>query len=282
VIFHWQMEDYYQRYNDTEFPRSKLLLWAKQGVGTFWGPPSIIFPCSDGSDEVKVQPDPSLTLSYNVKKAPVFSYDGSFVLLISEAGNDVTVLNTENGEDVISLSCAHTEYAEFSPQGTFIITWSRASKNREDSSGPNGGNLRVWRTRTGELVASSNQRVQKKGVFQWNSDESICVKLGTNEIHRYVESAVDGSLQRCGKLFHKDIAQFSLCPVPDSPFVAAFVPEKSGKPAKVSLFRCPVVGDISQEPFVDVGVSRALFSATECKMFWNPSNGRSILVQTQR
>ena len=212
------------------------------------------------------------------------SPNGPVVALISDSANDVRVLNAENGDDIVTVSCEHTEYVEFSPRGTFFVTWSRPVKSRDGSvTGSTDGNLRVWRTCGGDCVASFNQKIQKRGVVQWNSNETVFVKLGTNEIQKYQHDSSSGALVRCGKFHLKGISQFSLCPLLSSPYVAAFTPENSGKPAKVSILRY-YLGEEggTQDSFVDMGISRTLFSASECKMFWNPVDGASVLVQTQR
>ena len=272
------MEEYYQRYAGINMPKSKLLSWTKQGLCSFFGPPAIVFP-PETSEAIKIQPDPSLTSSYNVKKPPIMSHDGGLVSFICENG-DILILSTEDGEQIATVSCPHAEYVEFSPQCTYFVTWSRPTKQQDGTN----GNLKVWRTESGVCVATFSHRTQKRGVIQWNNDESVCIKLGTNELAMYAMNVESGKLERSGKCPVKGLSQFSVSPVAASPFVAVFTPETSGKPAKLSMLRyCVPLSDAEgTEPFCDVGVSRSLFSASQCSIFWNPRDCSSILVQTHR
>mmetsp|Transcript_22707 Transcript_22707/g.33179 ORF Transcript_22707/g.33179 Transcript_22707/m.33179 type:complete len:628 (+) Transcript_22707:31-1914(+) len=275
------MEDHYKRFEGIDFPRTKLLLRTKEGTKSLYGPPSIIFP-SETPVTVGVENDEVLSLEgSDMRQSPMFSADGSMVCILSAVGSPIRVMSSATGELRASISVVDAEYVEFSPLGTYVVTWSRPKKQpQQQQETPAVGNLQVWHVGQCTMVASFNQRVLKKSVIQWNADESCCMRIVTNEIHLLLPSGANGSFERASKVYHKNISQFSLAPNSSHPFVAAFTPEGSGGPAKVSLYRYSQQ-DGSNWSFEDTGICRTLFSASECKMLWRPNEGDRVLIQTQ-
>lgn len=286
------METYYQKYQNINFPRTKLLLRSKEGTQSFYGPPSIQFPNNPIS--LNIEPDNCELSGLQLKSSPIISPNGIYVAyLINE--QDITIYNTETGIIVSRIPCQDAESIEFSPLGTFLLTWSRPI--RSQSNQENRENLKVWHVLSSSLVASYNQRTYRKGLLQWVSDETTCMRLVTNEVHQlsvYIspENSSSISLKRVSKVHHANVNDFSIGPNINNPFVALFTPEHSGRTARVSLYRYnPTLTYTAEsesgsgstnhvDSFVDVGVSRSLFSANECKMFWRPISGDTVLVQT--
>jgi hypothetical protein len=279
-------EDHYKRYEDIHFPQSKILLQTKEGTDSFLGPPSIIPPPIEQSSVLVIRPDeahfsqPGVALSL----APIFSTDGAFVARVAtEKSAPIEITSTESGEIVSIIPCTDAQSVEFSPLGTFVVTWSRQLKPKSGESPQS--NLHVWRVATGAVVASFNQRQMQSDMLQWNNDESACIRLVSNEVHIY-NGASPGALNQ--KVYHKGVSQCSISPNPAVPVIAAFTPEAGGKHAKVSMYTYsqsllagPLAEGSKAQGCQDTGFGRTMFAANECSMKWNLS-GEYVIVQTQR
>jgi uncharacterized protein with WD repeat len=89
------------------------------------------------------------------------------------------IQSTSSGEVVTTLQAA-----EFSTMGTFILTYERSSTKGSATSQPDS-NLKIWRVATGELEYGWYQKTYKTNLVQWSSDETICMKMGNNEVQVY-------------------------------------------------------------------------------------------------
>ena len=279
-------DDHYKRYEDFTFPQTKVLLQTKEGTEFFLGPPSIIPPPIEESSVLVIKPDEDHFSQPNVALSmpPVFSADG---ILLARAAADketpIAISNTESGEIVCIIPCTDAQFIEFSPLGTFFVTWSRQSKpNCGESPQPN---LKVWRVSTGELESSFNQRQLRPNMIEWNGNESVCIRLVTNEVHVY-NGATPGILNQ--KVYHKGVSQCSVSPNPDVPIIAVFTPESGGKHAKVTLYSFdkntlvnPAEKVQKTASCIDTGFGRTMFAANECSMKWNHT-GEHVIIQTQR
>ena len=203
-------EDHYKRYEDIDFPQTKLLLQTKTGTENFVGPPSIIPPHLDQSSVLVIKPDdghfsqPLVALSL----APIFSADGVYLARVpSDKTAPIEISSTGSGEIVSIIPCTDAQSVEFSPLGTFLVTWSRQVKPKSGESPT--PNLHVWRVSNGSLEASFNQRQMQLEMLQWNQDESACIRLVSNEVHIY-NGAAPGTLNQ--KVYHKGASQCSISP----------------------------------------------------------------------
>ncbi|XP_044715528.1 eukaryotic translation initiation factor eIF2A domain-containing protein [Hirsutella rhossiliensis] len=187
--------------------------------------------------------------------------------------DSVTVVNALTGHQVLSLPIANVYELDFSPLGTFVITWERPAK---DEAGDATKNLKIWRT-TEEGVAGADKQplgrfVQKQQGgwnLQYTADEKYCARLVSNEV-QFFES--HDLITVWNKLRVEGAANFALAPGSQNHAVAVFVPERKGQPAAVKVYNVPMFQQpISQKTF---------FKGDKAQLKWN-KRGSSILVLAQ-
>lgn len=139
----------------------------------------------------------------------------------------VTVVDASVGKEVLSLPLVNVYELGFSPQGTFIITWERPSK---DENGDAAKNLKVWRTVEEGIDAADKQPlvqyVQKQQGgwnLQYTADEKYCARLVSNEVHFHESHDL---IKVWNKLRVEGVASFALAPGTQNHAVAVFVPER--------------------------------------------------------
>ena len=222
------------------------------------------------SGELDAPEDPSNGLhgSVSSRLAPSFSPDGGMVCNVHEEGEPITIHDAINGRLITELPVLKADMVEFSPLGTYLVTWSRPS------TAP-GNNLCVWHIASAEMVASFSQKQQKKDILQWSGDESVCGHLVTNEVQLMRGDNLKGGI--IAKCFHKGMTQFKLSPKAGTAGVSigVFQPEKGGNPAKAALYTFSGEGTDVQGPTART----TMMNASEANMMWN-STGTSLLCHT--
>jgi translation initiation factor 2A len=159
----------------------------------------------------------------------VYSPCGRYLAYASSDG--VTVVDCRVGDVVTSLPLTMVYELSFSPQGTFLSTWERPSK---DEAGDATKNFNVWRTI--EDLAEGVEKQQPLGRFaqksqsgwnlQYTTDERFCARLVTNEVQFYDSNDLTTVWN---KLRVEGVSDFAIAPG-QSHNVAVFIPER-----KVSL-----------------------------------------------
>ena len=94
----------------------------------------------------------------NLRINPVYSPDGMTLCCVFEGKRNCTLYNTESGGVRAEIELFDIQKAEFSPKGSFLVTWSHPSKG----GGGEGGNLRIWLVSTGSLIAAFSQKIYKQ------------------------------------------------------------------------------------------------------------------------
>lgn len=222
----------------------------------------------------------------DLRICPLYSPDGSTVVYTYEK-KAIGIHNTTTGALLFTLPVLDAEYVEFSPKGTFLLTWSRASKGSATApTTGDSGNYRIWDTSSGALVYSFSLKVYKAQTIQWTANEEYCFRLVTNEIQIFNGHSLAVPID---KVYHKGLTQYQITAT-ISPYVsvAAFNPEAGGKPARVTLYRftpkaAPAVDDAEKEKSTNVQgpvSSRTIFAASEAKLMWN-APGSALLVYAQ-
>eukprot|EP00603_Paraphysomonas_imperforata_P006993 CAMPEP_0114415412 /NCGR_PEP_ID=MMETSP0103-20121206/1897_1 /TAXON_ID=37642 ORGANISM="Paraphysomonas imperforata, Strain PA2" /NCGR_SAMPLE_ID=MMETSP0103 /ASSEMBLY_ACC=CAM_ASM_000201 /LENGTH=636 /DNA_ID=CAMNT_0001583597 /DNA_START=45 /DNA_END=1956 /DNA_ORIENTATION=+ len=258
-------EDHYKRYEGIHFPQTKLLLQTKEGTLSFLGPPSIIPPHLDQSSVLQINPDDGVFSQPEVALSlpPLYSADG---MCLARAPADksapIEIVSTESGAIISIIPCTDAQSIEFSPLGTFLVTWSRQLKPKSGEAPQ--CNLHVWRVSSGELEASFNQRQMQSDMIQ-------------RRLAGHPES--ESLPQRSLAVQHS--------PNPAVPIIAVFTPEAGGKHAKVMMYSYDQqllseegAEGTKAQGCQDTGFGRTMFAANECCMKWNLS-GERVIVQTQ-
>ena len=258
-----------------------LLVRERGGLVVYRGPSSAT-PDDDKSGTTTATPTevPQVT-GTSVRFAPVYSPDGAYLALATEASGGVVVHCTQSGDLVCRVACSEVLAVEFSPQATFLLTWSRpVPANIAANSGSGNGsvpNLVVWEAATGQQKASFFQKTFKRdALLQFTVDERLCFRSVNNEVH--VLNPSDFSSGIVGKIHHKGVSQFRVSPVAvgGSVVVAVFNAEAGGNPARATLYLYALATGAVDGPVA----SRTMFSASEANMMFN-STGSAVLVHTQ-
>ncbi|KAI9799154.1 MAG: hypothetical protein M1833_004194 [Piccolia ochrophora] len=188
----------------------------------------------------------------------------------------VKVIDASVGHVITTLPARNVYELGFSPQGSFVISWERPSK---DDEGNATKNLKVWRVvedgqssnesrSENTVVGRFVQKSQTGWNLQYTRDEQLCARAVTNEIQFY-ES---GNLQTVwNKLRVEGVVDFALSPGKNQS-VAVFVPERKGQPAAVKVFNVPNFDSpVSQKTF---------FKGDKVQLNWNDL-GSSLIVLAQ-
>jgi len=176
---------------------------------------------------------------------------------------------------LVEVECTGIRAASFSPNGGYVVTFQRPTKNEEGSFVPN---LRVWRVDDGSNVLSLNQKELDKDHWpsvQFTADEAHCVSQVTNTLHVY--DLKDCGAGPCMKFPVKGVSKFSLCPtakMEGEMLVMTYVPEIKGTPGYLALHRivsCPQ--GTTPTPLA----RKSFFRANSVRFLWN-SRGSAVLI----
>jgi len=140
-------------------------------VQIFIGPPPICGEFSAPTGTFSLIPDSSFCLPPGSNHSPVFSSLGNISCVIRENGTLLVFLSSIDGITSKEIPCSDIQTVEWSPLGSYVVTWSRIGKASSD--GVTEGNLKIWSIQSSEIVSSYNQRQMRKGAIQWTSDESF-------------------------------------------------------------------------------------------------------------
>ncbi|KAJ6111656.1 hypothetical protein N7523_007717 [Penicillium sp. IBT 18751x] len=181
----------------------------------------------------------------------------------------VTIVDASSGNLVSTIPAENVFELGFSPLGTYVITWQRASK---DENGDATKNLKVWRAvESGDehtVVGSYVQKSQTGWNLQYTPDEKLCARVVTNQV-QFFQS--DNLSTVWNKLHVEGVADFALSPG-KTQSIAVFIPERKGQPAAVKVFIVPQFGaPVSQKSF---------FKGDKVQLKWN-SSGTTCIVLAQ-
>ncbi|RHY72180.1 hypothetical protein DYB30_009125 [Aphanomyces astaci] len=115
------------------------------------------------------------------------------------------------------------------------------------------GNLIVWDTTSGSIIARFSQKTYSREVQVFNGRA-----IGAGSI---------------GNIALENAASFSVAPGGLPYKIAVFVPEKKGKPASVRIFPFPPNAAQSHVAF------KSFYKAQDVKMKWAP-NGSALIIET--
>lgn len=254
--------------SEGDLPDIKILIKGKNEIKSFT---FSVAPSDASGAEVnyRLDQDPNLSVSINLRLSPVFSPDGNIVCLASE--NSQLILKDSNtGCSIREINCLDAHSIEFSPKGNFIMTWSPKSGVKAEADSPN---LKVWNIHSSEMIAAYSQKQYKKDVIQWTDDELYFAKLVSNEVQIYNGSNVSDGIKN--RIQMKGVTQFKMSSS-SPPSFALFVPESKGNPGRVSIFS---YSSSTHESPINLIASRTLMAATEANIIWN-CKSTAVLVHT--
>lgn len=223
----------------------------------------------------RIQPNEASAISA-LKQPPVFSKDGKFMALMRNSSTVIEILDCSGPSRVAvcELPCPEAQSIEFSPRGTYAMTWTRPSKptsDNDDAQSSSSGNLQIWRVADGSIVISFFQKVSKRDVVQWTDDERLMFHLVTNEVQIFAGDDLARGI--VAKVHHKGLTLFKAAPTSSPAHIAVFTPEASGKPARISLYKY----EIGKGEVAGPGNSRTMFAATDASCLWNSTGNENSL-----
>ncbi|KAI4165040.1 MAG: hypothetical protein LQ342_001316 [Letrouitia transgressa] len=187
----------------------------------------------------------------------------------------ILIVDPLTGQVIASLPALNVFELGFSPQGTFIVTWQRPSReeNREPVK-----NLKVWRVLPSndsesvdekhDVIGHFVQKSQTGWNLQYTFDEQFCARLVSNEVQIYKS---DDLRAACNRLRVDGVVDFALSPGQNHA-IAVFVPERKGQPAAVKIFN-------SLDSDVPVS-QKTFFKGDKVQLKWN-QEGTSLIVLAQ-
>ncbi|KAJ2890630.1 hypothetical protein IWW38_004031, partial [Coemansia aciculifera] len=195
-------------------------------------------------------------------KALGYSSNGKYLAWAS--ASEIRIVDAQTLETASVISRAGVLSVQFSPSGTFVVTWERYNKSDDAEA---SHNLRVWDSATGEARGGFTEKTFSESALQWTDDERYCAKLFQGEVRFYVPSA----LQKAALVLKLDgITAFSVSPGL-APSVAVFVPERGSKPALVRMY--------AMGAFTRATANKTFFKAESVNFHWHKL-GTNLLVMT--
>lgn len=178
----------------------------------------------------------------------------------------------DNWTLVSSLPRPRTLDIQFSPLGTYIVTFELFTTNKDNPEG--SPNFYVYKTATGEEVYSS---VQKKNTDDWkpnwSKDESIFALMMGGEAFFFETNSDDGFTKAAHKIGGARNGMLSIAGPGKTPNVAFYVPGVKGAPSTCKIFRYPALQ--ANETIV----ARSFFQADRIELMWN-KRGTSLILLT--
>ncbi|SCU90768.1 LANO_0D09868g1_1 [Lachancea nothofagi CBS 11611] len=161
----------------------------------------------------------------------------------------------------------------FSPSGNFLSTWERPSISEPDHK-----NVKIWdlnlETPPETPSYAYQAKVQSGWVLQFSKLDNFALKQFGKEIRIVKIDSKDNTTFNFDKPFSKlipeqHISSFLISPS-EFPTICTFSPEKSGKPAVLSIYS--IAEGITDKKIA----SKTFFKADSCQLKWNPL-GNAVL-----
>ncbi|KAH3660253.1 hypothetical protein OGAPHI_007458 [Ogataea philodendri] len=204
-------------------------------------------------------------------RCSAYSPNGTLFAYTQPTG--VSVCDSESGKLLFTISVPDVFDMQFSPQGTFLTTWSKPTKLSDDS-GNWANNVTIWKldleSSAGVPIQSYLNKSQSGWKAQFTSDETIfCRLINLHQIDFY--KSQEAGQKPLYSINVKDIGQiqsFQMSPG-KNPSIALFVPGSKGKQSYIQVYSLPnVKTPTSQKQF---------FNGESCQFTWNDL-GTSILA----
>jgi translation initiation factor 2A len=201
--------------------------------------------------------------SQDVRQA-LYSSNGEFFAYTQPSG--VVVTNPDDGSLVCELPIQDAFDLHFSPNGSYLSIWQRPVK---EEGGNYANNVTIYDIKNSKTIAHFLAKDQSGWTPSFTADEKIIAKLFKNEVRFYDVNNSSNLSKTWSVLKLEGVSNFQLSPG-QKPTIATFVPERSGKPANVSVW------NISTSITQPVS-SKTFFKAEKCSLKWN-SLGTALLA----
>ncbi|XP_034939698.1 eukaryotic translation initiation factor 2A [Chelonus insularis] len=231
-----------------------LAVRSSKGINLYHGPPVYEDVPEFTKDESKAC------------RTMVFSPDGKYFGWITD--KVIKICLCSNWSVVAVIEKPKVFSLQFSPLGTFLMTWMPFIVSKDNPQG--SPQMHFWKSENGENVASFTQKRQVDWEPQWSKDEKICGMLINNNVYFYENANFEKST--C-KMTLGNGAKFKISPKKEPYVIACYLPGKQGQPS---------IAQIVQYPNFDTTQSlarKSFFQSDSVQFLWN-TNGTSVLVIT--
>lgn len=197
-----------------------------------------------------------------------FSPDGTQLAWCD--GKSVHVIDATTLEQQQTIPKSKTRHIQFSPLGTYVVTWEPYAILQGQSVGD--PNLEIWTG--GEKAAEFIQKLQHNWCPQWSEDEQLCARNVTNEVHFFDGGLLPGASVVSRKLQVENLTTFALSPGKSPCRIACYVPGTKGAPSFVRLYEYPRL-----EGAGSILANKSFYRADSVTFLWN-RKGSGLLVLT--
>lgn len=197
-----------------------------------------------------------------------FSPDGLFFAFHS--GDKVQVVNTQNGQLLLSLDMPRTQFICFSSKGTILCLWEQFTCSAKDPKGD--PNLTMWNVATGNLEASHVMKKHHNWEPVWTDNEDVCCRSTSSFELNFFEN--NDFSKTSAKLHIQKTVDFAITPHVHPPNIASYVPGTKGSPSFVRLYKYPNLSGHSAAI-----AQKSFFRADSVEMKWN-RRGTALLILT--
>lgn len=180
--------------------------------------------------------------------------------------DEVVIFNTETSKLLLKIELPDVFDIEFSPKGTYLCLWCKPVL-LDKESGVWNKNVKIFNIANTKIIMEWSNKHQSGWKPQFTADEKFFAKgtFNNKEIDFFDISnanVLEHVNQPSFKYKTADIPYQSFKISPGlNPSIAVFLPEKSGKPANVSIYNLP--------NFNQPVCSKNFFKAEKCQLTWN-------------
>ena len=199
-------------------------------------------------------------------RAITYSNDGRFLAWTN--GSTVQVCRTSDRQIIVSLPRPKAFYIQFSPRGTYLMTWEICVQTKENPQG--SPNLFIYKTLTGEELYSVIQKRQTNWQPYWSQDETLVAQMINGEVQLMdVKPGGEGLGKVTRRLGGGRNGSISM-PTGGKPFLAFYQPGAKAAPSICKIY---------QSDATTVVTTKSFFQADHVEMFWN-KKGTGLLLLT--
>jgi len=200
----------------------------------------------------------------------VFAFSADGALFAFHSGQKVEVIDTKNGQLLLSLDMPKTQFMCFSAKGTILCLWEQFTCSTKDPKGD--PNLTMWNVSTGNLEASHVMKKHHNWEPVWTDNEEVCCRSNSSFELNFFEN--NDFSQTSAKLHIQKTVDFAITPSLNPPNVASYVPGTKGQPSFVRLYKYPNLSGHSAAV-----AQKSFFRADSVEMKWN-RRGTALLILT--
>ncbi|CAH1403403.1 unnamed protein product [Nezara viridula] len=197
-------------------------------------------------------------------KCMLFSPQGEYFAWAN--GKKVTIVSTSTWEVLAEMDRPRVCTLQFSPKGTYLMTWETFAVSQEKPEGT--PNLNIYESATGKHLVAFEQKKQTGWEPIWTGDETLVSRSVKNDVLFYKPEKINEIENR---IANQRVHQYSISPAGSPYYVLCYVPGKQGQPSLGKLF---------QYPKFDTPIAcKSFFQADKVDMYWN-KKGTGVLLMT--